>query len=85
MDRCGPVSEHILYELQPSMVIMAGRHNQNKGQFNKTVAQFVKILSVFATIYDYKTLELHRMRMDTTMAYLNVQSEHLPAGSEKTM
>jgi len=82
VDRCGPVSEHILYEFQPSMVLMSGRHNQNKGQFNKTVAPFVKTLTVFATIYDYKILNC---RTDTTMAYLNVKSEHLPAGSEKTM
>lgn len=46
VDRCGPVSEHIFYESQPSMVLMSDRHNQNKGQFNKTVAQFVKTLTV---------------------------------------
>jgi len=26
--------------------LMSGRHNQNKGQFNKTMAQFVKMLTV---------------------------------------
>jgi len=51
VDRFGPVSEHILYEFQPSMVLMSDRHNQNKGQFNKTVAQFVKTLTVRLQLY----------------------------------